>query len=76
MPERSLIDILWLSDRVLHYTRHFGPLSGLEPKLEDPRESYGLRLFAMASGLEVTRAARHMRGLIRHPGGRGSAAAT
>lgn len=32
MPEGSLIDILWLTDRVLHYTRHFGTLSGLEPE--------------------------------------------
>lgn len=64
MPERSLIDILWLGDLALHYTRHFGPLSGFDQKLADPQQSYCLTLFAMATGLGPTQAARHMRGLI------------
>jgi TnpA family transposase len=49
------------------YTRHFGPLSGFDAKLERAEEHYCLTLFAMGSGMGVTQGARHMQGLITAP---------
>jgi hypothetical protein len=40
LPERNILDILYETDHWLHWTRHFGPLSGFEPKLAQPRERY------------------------------------
>jgi TnpA family transposase len=67
LPERSMLDVLWLVERAVHYTRHFGPLSGFDAKLEHLEERYCLTLFAMGSGMGVSQAARHMRGLISAP---------
>jgi len=37
-PERSLLDVLWLVNSATRFTRHFGPLSGLDAKLENLEE--------------------------------------
>lgn len=64
MPERNLLDLL---ANVAHYTtwpRHFGPLSGSDPKLDRPEERYILTTFAHGCNLGPTQAARHLRGTV------------
>lgn len=63
MPERNLIDILKNVDYWTNFTRHFGPLSGSDPKLERATERYLLTLFTYGCNLGSYQAARHMRGL-------------
>jgi len=64
MPERNLLDILSNVQFYTRYMRHFGPLSGSEPKLERPVERYLLTLFTYGCNLGPAQAARHMRGLV------------
>jgi len=45
MPERSILEILRNTDRWTSWTRHFGPLSGSDPKLSDPIQRYILTAF-------------------------------
>jgi hypothetical protein len=63
LPERTLLDLLCNVDDWTRWTRHFGPLSGAEPKLEDPTARYLLTTFAYGCNLGPAQAARHMRGL-------------
>lgn len=44
-PERNLIDILRNVDYWTNFTRHFGPLSGSDPKIERATERYLLTTF-------------------------------
>ena len=67
LPERSLLDVLWLVNAATGFTRRFGPLSGLDAKLENLEERYCATTFVMGSGMGVTQGARHMRGLITAP---------
>ena len=60
MPERSLLDILANVHHWTPWTRHFGPLSGSEPKLDDPVPRYLLTTFAYGCNLGPAQAARHM----------------
>ena len=64
MPERNLIDILKNVDYWTNFTRHFGPLSGSDPKLKRATERYLLTLFTYGCNLGPHQAARHMRGLV------------
>jgi TnpA family transposase len=64
MPERSLLDILSNVQFHTGWTRHFGPLSGSDPKLERPVERYLLTLFTYGCNLGPAQAARHMRGIV------------
>lgn len=64
LPERQIIDILV---NIAHYTnwiRHFGPLSGADPKLERAMERYILTAFTYGCTLGPAQAARHLRGLV------------
>lgn len=45
MPERKLIDVLCNVEHWANWTRHFGPLSGSDPHLENPRERYVVTTF-------------------------------
>jgi TnpA family transposase len=63
LPERHIIDVL---ANVAHYTnwpRHFGPLSGSDPKIERALERYILTAFTYGCNLGPAQAARHLRGL-------------
>ena len=60
MPHRNLIDILKNVDYWTNFTRHFGPLSGSDPKLERATERYLLTVFAYGCNLGPSQAARHM----------------
>lgn len=44
-PERNLLDVLCNVEHWTRWTRHFGPLSGSDPKLEGPVERYILTAF-------------------------------
>jgi hypothetical protein len=64
LPERSLLDILARVSRPLGWHRHFGPLSGSDPKLADPLERYLLVAFTYGCNLGPYQAARHLRYLV------------
>jgi TnpA family transposase len=64
LPERNLIDILHNVEYWINWTRHFGPLSGSDPKLECPTERYLLTTFAYGCNLGASQGARHMRGAV------------
>ena len=51
LPERSVLDVLANVEHWLHWTRHFGPLSGTEPKLDDPVLRYILTTFGYGCNL-------------------------
>jgi L-seryl-tRNA(Ser) seleniumtransferase len=54
-------------DRIVNFwtqwTRHFGPLSGSEPKLADPVQRYILTAFTFGCNLGPAQAVRHLQGL-------------
>ncbi|MDN4576527.1 Tn3 family transposase, partial [Pandoraea cepalis] len=62
MPTRHILDILTNIEHWTHFTRHFGPLSGSDPKLKRAAERYLLAIFAMGCNLGPTQAARHIAG--------------
>ena len=61
MPERSVLDILCNVEHWLNWTRHFGMLSGSEPKVDKPQERYILTAFAYGCNLGANQMARHAR---------------
>ena len=64
MDERNVIDVLC---NVAHWTgwnRHFGPLSGSDPKIENPGERYILTAFTYGCNLGPAQASRHLRGTV------------
>jgi TnpA family transposase len=64
MPEHNLLDVLANVDFYTRWTRHFGPLSGSDPKLDRATERYLLTTFAHGCNLGPMQAARHMRGAV------------
>ena len=64
MPERNLVDVLCAVEHHTGWTGHFGPLSGSEPKLQDPRERYLLVAFCYGTNMGPAQTARHTRGLV------------
>ncbi len=64
MPNRNLIDILRNVDYWTNFTRHFGPISGSDPKIENPTERYLLTTFTYGCNLGPVQAAKHMRGVV------------
>jgi TnpA family transposase len=65
LPEQNILDILHETDHWLHWTRHFGPLSGFEPKFPQPRERYLATTFCYGCNLGPTQLARSLPGLDR-----------
>jgi TnpA family transposase len=61
MPERKIIDILVYVQHYLNWTRHFGPSSGSDPKLDNPKERYILTTFSQGCNLGPYQAARHIK---------------
>ena len=64
IPERHLLDVLARIDHVTNFTRHFGPLSGNEPKTADAKLRQLLTVFAYGTHLGPHQMARHLRGLL------------
>jgi len=62
MPEQGVLEALAFVDKLLHFTRHFGPLSGSDPKVKAPRARYVMTCFAYGSNIGPTQAARHSSG--------------
>jgi TnpA family transposase len=64
MPERDIIEILCNSHHYTGWANFFGPISGMEPKIENPLEKYIFTTFAYGSGMGATQAAKHIRSQI------------
>ncbi|MDV2997572.1 MAG: Tn3 family transposase TnXo19 [Chroococcidiopsis sp. SAG 2025] len=64
MPERSVLDILCNVEHWLNWTRHFGPLSGSEPKFKQLAERYIFTTFGYGCNLGPNQTARHSRGVV------------
>jgi len=60
LPTRNMLDILANIEHWTNFTRHFGPLSGSDPKIKKAAERYLLTIFAMGCNLGPTQAARHL----------------
>jgi Tn3 transposase DDE domain/Domain of unknown function (DUF4158) len=64
MPDRSVLDVLWDTNEENHWTRHFGPISGSDPKLSNPAERYIITSFAYGTNMGAAQLAKHMRGIV------------
>jgi len=64
MPERSVLDILVNVEHLTNFTKHFGPVSFSEPKIERAAKRYLLTIFAIGSNLGPVQAARHLQGIV------------
>lgn len=64
MPARHVLDIMANIEHWIQFTRHFGPISGSEPKLKEPAERYLMTIFAMGCNLGPNQAARHLAGNV------------
>lgn len=64
LGEHSILDILCNVQHWVNWTRHFGPLSGSLPKLEDPVERYIFTIFGYGCNLGPNETARHTRGRL------------
>lgn len=60
MPARHVLDIMANIEHWIQFTRHFGPMSGSDPKLKEPAERYLMTIFAMGCNLGPNQAARHL----------------
>jgi hypothetical protein len=61
MPQRHLLDILVNVQHLTNFTKHFGPASHSEPKIERAIERYILTVFAIGSN--TVQAARLLQGM-------------
>jgi TnpA family transposase/uncharacterized coiled-coil protein SlyX len=64
LPERDIIQILCNVEHWLNWTRHFGPLSGSDPKLENAIERYVTLVFGYGCNLGPTQTSRHMKNSV------------
>jgi TnpA family transposase len=64
LPGHSLLEVLCNVEHWTRWTRHFGPLSGSDPKLERARERYVLTTFTYGCNLGPAQAARHMKEVV------------
>jgi len=64
LPDRSVLDVLWDSNEAVHWTKHFGPISGSDPKLAHPAERYVITAFAYGTNMGAAQLAKHMRGAV------------
>lgn len=61
MKKRHLIDVFCSSHFYSGWADEFGPISGNDPKIQDPIKRYLLTSFAYATGLGPTQTALHVR---------------
>lgn len=64
MPERNIMEILCSIERLVNYTKHFGPLSGTNAKFDDAQARYVLLTFGYGSNLGPTQTSKHVKGSI------------
>src|SRR3546814_18603737 len=67
LPTRNLLDILANIEHWTHFTRHFGPISGHEPKIKQATQRYLQTIFAMGCTLGPNHEERHFVGEISPP---------
>ena len=65
MPPVNILDLLTESEQWLDLHRLFGPLSGFETKIDDPRKRFITTLFCYGCNLGPTQTARSVQGLSR-----------
>ncbi|MFJ3318604.1 Tn3 family transposase, partial [Herbaspirillum huttiense] len=65
MSEASILDILTETEQWLDLHRFFGPLSGFEAKVDDPRKRFITTLFCYGCNLGPVQTARSVKGLSR-----------
>jgi TnpA family transposase len=61
MKENDVLNILWQTDQMLNWTKHFGPISGLEAKIDDASEKYVITTFCYGCNLGPTQTARSVK---------------
>jgi TnpA family transposase len=62
MPQRTVLDALAFVEHWVNFTRHFGPLSGSDPKISDKLSRYIMTVFGYGCNLGPEQTARHSRG--------------
>ncbi len=65
MTEASILDILTETEKWLDLHKFFGPLSGFEAKVDDPRKRFITTLFCYGCNLGPVQTARSVKGLSR-----------
>jgi TnpA family transposase len=65
MKDVSILDVLTETEKWLDLHKLFGPLSGFEAKVDDPRKRFITTLFCYGCNLGPTQTARSVRGLSR-----------
>jgi hypothetical protein len=61
MPERNLVDILCNSHQYTGWADAFGPISGMEPKMENAVERYIIDTFGNGTGMGPVQTAKHVK---------------
>lgn len=64
MHEVSLLDIATRTAHWIGWHRHFGPLSGSDPKIADPLGRYAVIAFTYGTNLGPYQMSRHLRGAV------------
>lgn len=64
MSEVSLLDITTRTAHWVGWHRHFGPLSGSDPKIADPLGRYSVIAFTYGTNLGPYQMSRHLRGAV------------
>ncbi|CAN7775976.1 Tn3 family transposase [Cupriavidus necator] len=65
LPDKNILDILVEAEGWLDLHKLFGPLSGLQAKIDDPRKRFVTTLFCYGCNLGPTQTARSVKGLSR-----------
>jgi TnpA family transposase len=65
MKQASILDVLTETESWLDLHKFFGPLSGFESKVDDPRKRFITTLFCYGCNLGPTQTARSVKGLSR-----------
>jgi len=65
MPQVSILDVLTETEQWLNLHKLFGPLSGFEAKIDDPRKRFISTLFCYGCNLGPSQTARSVKGLSR-----------
>lgn len=64
ISERNIMEILCNIEHWVNYTKYFGPISGTEPKLKNPKERYILLTFGYGYNMGLAQTSKHIRGSI------------
>lgn len=61
MKENDVLNVLWQTEQWLNWTKHFGPISGLDAKIEDAPQKYVVTTFCYGCNLGPTQTARSVK---------------